>query len=308
MNKRIRSHLGLAGELRRGLASAAGESFAHALALKSLDSHLDELKALDVDYSPSPAIEVLDFSVESPGLEPGAIPLGMLGMAASEIRRMIGYAALRLSEGGLKRSRVPAHLYSELNLRLVGLYQGSSRMVVAADSSRDLFDESIAKNAIARIFGVLTSNGEGEAFLEAVSELGVASARQLRNFLHLLKDTDSEIAITWKYQGEVIDRWDGSYKAIASVVTALDLAELVEKQDVDISGVVELLSKRQRIDLRLPSGSILRIVYPKSLLGVVSKLRLDQNVKLQCHVVETSNPNTGESSILYELYNVVESE
>lgn len=306
MNKRVHKHLEAAKELQNLFRSQSDPSdFAKSLAASSLDSHVDELSSLLAAEEFRPVIELVDFRIEAPGLEQGAMPLGLLAKATNEIRKMIGHAALRLSEGGLRRYRVPNELYEFLNLRLVGILPGSSRLLVAADSHRDLFDDGIAKQALERIFAVLYSGGEGQNFLEAIAELGVSSTRQLKNFLHLLRDNGAEIDVVWKYSGQEAASWHGSSDAISAVMTALDLTELTETDDIDLEGVIELLSKRERINLKLPSGEGIRILYPRRLLPQVSELHLDQRVMLKCRVIQTSNPNTGQSTTSYELLEIL---
>lgn len=308
MNERLNKHLEAAKALQDQLRtdSESGD-FAQSLAVSSLDSHVDELHSLLAAEEYRPVLELVDFRINAPGLEQGAMPLGLLAKASNEIRKMIGHAALRLSEGGLRRHRVPNELYTFLNLRLVGILPGSSRLLVAADSHRDLFDDGLAKQALERIFAVLYSGGEGPDFLEAISDLGVSSTRQLRNFLHLLRDNGAEIDLSWKYSGLEAGFWHGTSAAISAVTTALDLAELTETDDIEIEGVIELLSKRERINLKLPSGEGIRILYPRRLLPQVSELHLDQRVTLMCRVMQTSNPNTGEATTSYELLEILKS-
>lgn len=306
MNKRLIKHLEAAKELQNKFRSdSLQDDFAKSLAASSLDFHVDELSSLIAAEEYRPVIELVDFRIMAPGLEQGSMPLGLLAKATNEIRKMIGHAALRLSEGGLRRHRVPNELYEFLNLRLVGLLPGSSRLLVAADSNRDLFDDGIAKQALERIFAVLYSGGEGQRFLEAIAELGVSSTRQLKNLLHLLRDNGAEIDVSWKYSGQEAGTWHGNYNAISAVMTALDLTELTETDDIDLDGVIELLSKRERINLRLSTGQGIKVIYPRRLLPRVAELHLDQRVMLKCRVMQTSNPNTGESTTSYELLEIL---
>lgn len=306
MNARLKKHLKAAKDLQNQLRADSEEgNFAQNLAASSFESHVDELNSLLAAEEYRPVIELVDFRINAPGLEQGAMPLGLLAKATNEIRKMIGYAALRLSIGGLRKQRVPDDIYQYLNLRLVGLLPGSSRLLVAADSHRDLFDEGLAKHALERIFSVLYSGGEGHNFLEAISELGVSSTRQLKNFLHLLRDNGAEIDVLWKYSGREVGAWHGTTEAISAVTTALDLTELTESDDISLEGVIELLSKRERINLKLPTGEGIKILYPHRLLPQVSELHLDQRVLLKCRVMQTSKPNTGESTTSYELLEVL---
>lgn len=286
--------------------AANNSNFAYQLAAKSMNSHIEELSQQIALLDKKPVFEFLEFRLIASKLKDGSIPLGLLVKAADEIRQMVGHAALRLSQGGLWRKRVSKDLYNELDLRLAAILPGSTRLVISTAAQRDLFDDGLSKNAFERIFEVLDSQGEGGHFLEAVTDLGPASSRRLREFLHLLRSNSAELHLSWRYSGNTIKQWCGDSKSIANVAFALDATELIAKENIELEGFIELLSKRERIHLTTDDSRTIRILFPKRLLKDVSELHLDQRVKLLCSVTETENPLTGESSIFYELEEILE--
>lgn len=278
--------------------------FAYKLAAQSLASHIDELSVIDSTSTYSPAFEMLDFRIKAKNLNTGSAPLDLVEKVTSEVRKMIGYAALRLIQGSIDRKRIPKELYKELDLRLVGLLPGSSRFIISGAAERDLLDDGLNKGALERVFSVLDTLGKGEEFLSAVTTLGPSSARSLREFLKILRSYSAEAEFTWKYSGENVWKWDGSKEAINSVTEALEVTEITDQEKVLLHGKIELLSKRERIELRVDEGNLIKILYPKNLLSQVSELHLEQVVSLYCQVTETENPLTNESSIYYELLEI----
>lgn len=307
MTKRLRQLLEDARSHRSELERQAKEldSFAYRAASQSMASHVDDLTQQLVLLEDNPVFELVEFRLIAPRFHDGSVPLRLVAKAVDDIRQMIGYAALRLTQGGLGRKRVPDDLYNELDLRLAAVLPGSARLVITTASHRDLFDDGLSKGALDRIFGVLDSRGKGEAFLQAVTDLGPASCRRLREFLHLARASSTQLKLSWRYSGEVAREWDGTEEAISAVAFALDVTELVAKEEIFLEGLIELLSKRERIHLLTDSGETIRILFPKRLLQDVSALHLDQHVKLRCSVTETENPLTGESSTFYELVEIV---
>lgn len=307
MTKRIRELLEDAqaqkAELDRRATTDA--SFALSLASQSMASHIDDLSQQLALLQDRPILELVEFRLKANRFQDGSVPLRLVARAADEIRQMLGYAALRLSRGGLDRKRVPDELYDELDLRLAAILPGSSRLVITTAAHRDLFDDGLAKNSLDRVFRVLESRGEGTEFLEAVTDLGPSSARRMREFLHLVRGASAELELSWRYSGETVRRWDGTDIALSAVTHALDVTELNSREELVLEGVIELLSKRERIHLLTASQKTIRILFPKRLLPRVSELHLDQQVRLLCSVTETSNPFTGESSTFYELLDVV---
>jgi len=278
--------------------------FAYKLAARSMESHLDELSQIELTSTASPAFEMLDLRIKASHLRTGSAPLDLVAKLSEEVRKTLGYAALRLMQGGIDRKRVPKDLYAELDLRLAGILPGSSRFIVSAAANRDLLDDGISKGALERMFSVLSSMGEGEQFLSSVNVLGPSSAKSLREFLKIIRSNSAEAEFIWRYSGDEVSRWNGTKDAIDAVTSALEFTEIIEQEKVVLHGKIELLSKRERIELRVDDGRLIKVLYPKRVLSQVSELHLEQEVTLYCQVTETENPLTNESSVFYELLEI----
>jgi hypothetical protein len=306
MSKRTKENITKATKLRNEASDkAASGDFLYKIASQSLSAHIDELNQYAAIEEDRPLFELLDFRLKAANLKSGPIPLRLISQATEEIRAMIGYAALRLVEGGIDRQRVPKDLYEELDLRLAGILPGSSRIVVTANANRDLFDDGLNKGALDRLFDVLNSGGSGKDFLQAVADLGPLSTKRLREFLKLVRSYSAEAEITWSFGGNVVKAWEGDKKRIDTMAEALEQIEISDQERVVLAGKIELLSKRERLDLRLEEGRMVRVLFPKALFPTITALHLDQNVRLRCQVTETTNPHTNESSTFYELVEIL---
>ncbi|QOP40764.1 hypothetical protein [Sulfurimonas marina] len=303
-NKYIRKALEAKKFYDQAIKQAKSGNFAYKLAAKSFESHLNELSQIELTSKINPAYEMLDFRVKATHLKTGNAPLDLVAKLTNEIRKTIGYAALRLMKGGINKKRIPKYLFQDLDLRLEGILPGSSRFIISAAAKRDLFDDGLSKGAIERVFSVLSSLGQGEEFLSSINDLGPSGAKSLRELLKLMKHHDAELELTWKYSGEEVKKWKGSKKDIESVTSSLEVTEITEQEKIVLHGTIELLSKRERIDLRINDNKLIKVLYPKSALSMVSELHLEQEVSLYCQVTETENPLTNESSIFYELLEI----
>ncbi len=302
MSENIKNKKTKAKELHdQALAKAENGDFAYKLAARSIESHIDEPSQITIASEINPAFEMLDFRLMATHLKTGSAPLDLVANFIEEIRKTLGYAALRLTQGGINRTRIPKDLFQELDLRLAGLLPGSSRFIISAAAKRDLLDDGISKGAIERVFSVLTSLGKGEEFLSAVNLLGPSGAKSLRECLKVIMSHSAELDLTWKYSGDEIQKWNGTKAALQSVTSALESTVVMEQEKILLQGKIELLSKREKIELRALEGKLYKILYPKSLLPVVSELHLEQSVSLYCQVTQTENPLTNESLIFYEL-------
>jgi hypothetical protein len=307
MSDRVKTFLDQAKDLYSLLSTQGdGGSFAHKLAARSFASHLYDLEQLNYLNEHPTRFELVEFRLKGKLFNFGSMPLREISRAAESIRQTIGYAAVRLVQGGLQAKRVPDNIYDLLDLRLAALLPGSSRMVVTANANRDMFDDGLSKSAIERIFNVLSSSGSGQAFLDAVTELGPRSSRRLRQFLEFLRQNKAEIELTWDHAGSTVREWSAESDLIESLYSALTVTEQLEREVISIEGIIELLSNNERIHLTLESGSTIRILFPKRLIDKVSTLHLNQKVTLSCQVSETQNPLTHEFSVFYELLDIIE--
>jgi hypothetical protein len=306
MSERLKRQLELAIARRNDYEAAykMDSTFANRLALESLQSHVNDLRQQVLILKSRPVIEQVELRLKAQKFADGSIPLQLLAKLSDDFRQMLGFAALRLKRGGSDRKRVPEQVYDELDLRLSAVLPGSSRLILTTSSNRDLLDDGLAKGAIERFFRVLETGGLGSEFLEAVTDLGPSSAKRLRDLLNQIRNHNSELELSWRYSGETVKQWRGDDNALSAVTHALDVTEINAQQEVVLTGIVELLSKRERIHLKTDDGRAIRILFPVRLLPRVAELHLDQNVRLRCSVTETLNPYTGETATFYELLEV----
>ena len=239
-------------------------NFAYKIAARSLESHIDELSQIQLSSQNSLAFEMLDLRIKARHLNTGSAPLELVAKLSEELRKTLGYTALRLMQGGIKRKRIPKSLYTDLNLRLITLLPGSSRFIISAAANRDLLDDGLSKGAIERMFMVLSSEGKGADFLSAINLLGPSSAKNLRELLKVISANSAEAEFTWKYSGNEIKTWDGNKDAIDSVTSALEVTEIIEQEKIELFGRVELLSKRERIELRLIGDRLVEFYFQKN--------------------------------------------
>lgn len=282
-----------------------GGGFAYELASLSMASHIDDLAQQSAIESSASGFEHVELRLIASKFSDGSAPLGLVAQISDSFRHMVGYAALRLMQGGIEKKRVPKQLYQDLDLRLLGLLPGSSRIVVSANSNRNLFGDGIAKGSFERIFRLLLSNGDGEEFMESVADLGPKSSIWLRTLLDSIISESAEVEISWRYGGQLVYDWNANLNLLRKMTAALTATEVNVSDEAIISGSIELLSKNERIHLLSSEGERYKVLFPKRLLPSVSELRLDQNVSLKCAVSEVVNPLTEEASTSYELLQIV---
>jgi hypothetical protein len=166
----------------------------------------------------------------------GSAPLELISKLSDRFMHVVGYAALRLIRGGSSKKRIPRRLYQDLDLRLLGLLPGSSRMVISANSNRDFFDDGMAKGSLERIFRLLLTNGEGSEFMEAVTDLGPQSSVWLRKLLDLIIRECADFEMLWRYHGDIMFNWKANQRILSALSAALASTEVSVVEDLLISG------------------------------------------------------------------------
>jgi hypothetical protein len=307
MTNRLRKQIEEASRHKLELDKLARQDggFAFKLASLSMASHIDDLAQQSAIEASASLFEHVELRLIAAKFSDGSAPLELIAKLSDNFRHTVGYAALRLIRGGSSKRRIPRRLYQDLDLRLLGLLPGSSRMVISVNSNRDIFDDGIAKGSLERIFRLLLTNGEGNEFMESVTDLGPQSSVWLRRLLDSIIGECADFEMLWRYRGDIILSWQANQRILSRLSAALASTDVSIVEDLLISGNVELLSKRERIHLLSDDGNRYRILYPKHLLPAVSELHLDQAVVLRCAVVEANNPLTEETTTSYELLDVV---
>lgn len=308
MTSRLRLQLEEATRRKLEIDKLANDEggFAYKLASLSMAAHIDDLAQQSAIEASSLAFEHVEIRLKASKFSDGSAPLGLVAKISESFRQMVGYAALRLVHGGLEKKRIPRRLYQDLDLRMLGLLPGSSRFVISANSNRDLFGDGIVKGSLERVFRLLLSNGDGEEFMESVADLGPKSSIWLRTLLDSIISETADVEISWRFGGQPVYNWHADLRLLGRISAALAATEVRESEEIIICGAIELLSKRERIQLLSPEGARYKVLYPKCLLPAVSELHLDQYVSLRCAVSEVINPLTEESSTSYELLGIVD--
>jgi len=290
-------------EIEKRRAEGTEDSFAGRLGIASFRHHVDELKRLANREQEAPFTEVLEVRVSGSRFSFGSAPLESLSEFTAEIRRIFGYTCLRIIEGSQKK-RVPSHIYSGLNLRLSALEAGSTKLIIAADSEKQLFEDSLAREASQRLMHVFGSEPDGPEFLESVTDIGPLAARRLKKLTFAMVEMDLGLSIQWISRGTVSGGYSQNKNRLARLAQALNSTTFTEEVETSVQGIIELLSARSRIHLRSADGKLLRITYPQRLLSEISTLSIGQQIKARVLMSSVTYKLTGETETLFELIKV----
>ncbi|WP_047043143.1 hypothetical protein [Vibrio mexicanus] len=280
------------------------DSFALTLSIKSLESHLEELRLQLMHAKQQRDKEVIELRLIGGEVNNGTVPLDILANLAKTFSGLISSASAKIKLGQDVSGVIPFEVTQPLNLRFADIGHGSSRLFVTGDSSPDLFGESLLENSLQGLFDLL-SQDLNEGISDQVHYMGLRSVHNLAEFLKVLRKRSIELELTWTAPNEKKHLWYGRWDKIQTLEKLLDGFSATEPSDTSIEGVIELISKSGKVDVRTSDDELIKVTYSKKLYSEVRKLRLGDFVRLDCKETTVFNASTQESRKKYSLAKVL---
>nr|WP_320125375.1 hypothetical protein [uncultured Shewanella sp.] len=280
------------------------ESFALALSLKSLESHLEDLRLQLMHAKQQREKEVIELRLIGGEVNNGTVPLDILANLAKTFSGLISSASAKIKLGQDVSGVIPFDVTQPLNLRFADISHGSSRLFITGDSSPDLFGDSLLENSLQGLFDLL-SQDLNEGISDQVHYMGLRSIHNLAEFLKVLRKRSIELELSWIAPNEKKHLWYGRWDKIQTLEKLLDGFSATEPTDAAIEGIIELISKSGKVDIRTSDDELIKVTYSKKLYSEVRKLRLGDFVRLDCKETTVFNASTQESRNKYSLVKVL---
>lgn len=280
------------------------ESFALALSLKSLESHLEDLRLQLMHAKQQREKEVIELRLIGGEVNNGTVPLDILANLAKTFSGLISSASAKIKLGQDVSGVIPFDVTQPLNLRFADISHGSSRLFITGDSSPDLFGDSLLENSLQGLFDLL-SQDLNEGISDQVHYMGLRSIHNLAEFLKVLRKRSIELELSWTAPNEKKHLWYGRWDKIQTLEKLLDGFSATEPTDAAIEGIIELISKSGKVDIRTSDDELIKVTYSKKLYSEVRKLRLGDFVRLDCKETTVFNASTQESRNKYSLVKVL---
>ena len=279
-------------------------SFALALSIKSLESHLDDLRLQLMHAKQQREKEVIELRLIGCEVNNGTVPLDLLANLAKTFSGLISSASAKIKLGQDVSGVIPFEVTQPLNLRFADIGHGSSRLFVTGDCSPDLFGESLLENSLQGLFDLLNQD-LNEGISDQVHYLGLRSTHNLAEFLKVLRKRGIELELSWTAPNERKHSWYGRWDKIQVLEKLLDGFSATNPVDVTIEGIIELISKSGKVDVRTNEGELIKVTYSTKLYSEVRKLRLGDFIRLDCKEITVFNASTQESRNKYSLGKVL---
>ncbi|BDN91186.1 hypothetical protein [Aeromonas caviae] len=280
------------------------ESFALSLSLKSLESHLEDLHLQLRRAKQKREKEVIELRLIGGEVNNGTVPLDILANIAKSFSGLISSASAKIKIGKDISGVIPFEVTQPLNLRFADIGHGSSRLFVTGDSSPDIFGESLLEHSLQGLFELLNKD-LNEGISDQVHYMGLRSTHNLAEFLKVLRKRSIELELSWTAPNEKKHFWYGRWDKIQTLEKLLDGFSVSEPADITVEGIIELISKSGKVDVRKNDDELIKVTYSQRLYSEVRKLRLGDIVRLDCKETTVFNASTQESKNKYSLVKIL---
>ena len=279
------------------------DNFALELALSSLEAHISDLENQLRKEKQKRQKEVLELRLEGSIAQFGSLPLSVLAGIARYISSALHAASARIRTGQEPRGRIAESIISSLNLRLVGIEPGSSKLLITADTSPNLFGRSMTEESLRGLFNLLTAQEES-SLTDSVQILGARSTHNVSSLLKYLSKNDLALDARWTSPTGEQYGWQATTYDIRKLASSLDMLQIHKPERIKISGEVVLLSEKGRLDLKDDSECTHRCNFAHFLIDQVKKLHLGDRITCAINKTTIYNSMTDKEKVTLDLVEI----
>lgn len=174
---------------------------------------------------------------------------------------------------------MPKTVGQQLDLRVVGLMPGSTRIAFSGQLQPDLGGPSALEATLHSLFDLVTAQG-GEAFYAGLESVGVVAARHLAQALKPLQEHGTSAEFSWPTPSGTVRTWAGTPPEISRLLGRISTLDEPEQFEQQVRGEVIALATKGRVELQDEFGRRYVIRYKAEQRPAVARLRLWQNVTL----------------------------
>ncbi|EMM6786212.1 hypothetical protein R4J70_25900 [Pseudomonas aeruginosa] len=231
----------------------------------------------------------------------GSIPMSLLSKLSDKLNRALSYAAYHLLHGRAPSNGISDRLAQDLDLRLSGLAQGSTRLLFAGNISPDAAGESILEGALEQIFEVLQAPTQ-DKIRDLVTVIGVPATKALSELLAELERRDIGAELTWPAPNAKVYQWGGNLEAVRITHKRLSTFEEIKPIEVQLEGSITDLKENGALYIRSDLDKRkYKISYNRQQYVHIQQYRLGMRVELRAMMYSRVDPLTGNEISTYKL-------
>ena len=238
--------------------------------------------------------ELVELHLSGPRLRHGFLPLEFLARVAQPLNNLFVKSAYFVKTKADAVYGAADDVSREMGLALVGVGAGSTRLMIAGQSTPDTTGFSAFEEGKSGLFSVLDNSGDFRSFFEHLDDIGERGAEALHSLLKAVEGEECALEMVWH---RPVDprHFIAPFERIVQLRALLDgIGDQVERSG-ELEGLVCLLSANGRIQLELADGRKASIRFrPKTQAAMVARLTLNSAVHVTVQTKVTRDPITGD--------------
>ncbi|MDQ1816428.1 hypothetical protein RBA41_24320 [Massilia sp. CCM 9210] len=254
----------------------------------------EALRALELEYARESG-ELLDMRFSGPRAN-GSISLDAFLKIAEPLNKAWKAAAFRLRHGVVE-GRIGQGIGATLNLKLAGIAQGSTHILLTGNGSEDLSGESLFRETLTQTFRLLSSNNDD--FYDAVDAMGGRAAHYVGEALKAIDAAGLAAQFTWQNRG-ALNCWNGSTDEVLRIRALLAGVSDSKTYEETISGSVAGIFDNGRLDIRTEVGKV-RIRFPLDMIPVVQRFQIAAHADIRVQTTRFSDPISRRDVVTYQM-------
>ena len=146
----------------------------------------------------------------------GTFPLHLVGGLTDSFSNAVFNTSKFRQFGKKGGKKIDTIVGNTINLKLEGIGKGSTIFYLSANTSPDLFGNSIIQSSLDNIF-TLVSSETPEQLIDNISYVGANSIKYYSDFFKELNKDDLELELKWHTPTESIKEWYGTKEKILTL-------------------------------------------------------------------------------------------
>lgn len=250
------------------------------------------------------AYELFGLRLHSPQFSPGTIPLRLLAKLAPLLNNTFEQAAWREWDIEGDATSIDDGFRRLINLRLAGIQEGSTELVLLGNIAPDLTGESALENGLRNFFDVLSASND--QFADVVNGIGNNATKSVVKLMRAFEAENMAAEFSWRASDSKY-HWDGKPDKITRIRALLEEIGDPTTNVNTVVGVVSALT-RKRVQIEANNGEKINVRYHRSFSEEVNALHLDERRKFEVEVTSYPADTFGLKRDAYRLVGIVHQE
>ena len=248
--------------------------------------------------------EHIFISLEGRNFHKNSANLLDLGVILTRTQKLFSSVAQAITTGPTTRGPIRSDIVASTAMRLQATYASSFGMNIAVRSGYDLLGESLAADALAQMFQLLSAAQNDARLMRVSGEVGRRSLVHLRHLASHLRATDAKMNVDWNDFAGTKHDWQLDNESAEKIIAAIDNITETRSETKSFHGMLVGASLlRNRFEVLLDNDSVLEGKFVIG-LAVVVQQTFGKRVSVVMDETEVLDRVSGESRTFYTLKDI----